>query len=124
MSNLSPSMWADIRGKGLGRIQHFIAWYCGTELARWTVGGWRWIPTGPDEHHITRMVIERKAHGFVTIKNRLFAIYWWGEGENWDVPTFEFQGEMGPEFNRIQGERFEEALADQEAPITQDDGWE
>ena len=111
-------MWTDIRGKSLSRIQHFISWYCGTDLARLTVGGWRFVPRAPDEWHMTRMVIERKAHGFISISNQVIAIYWWGEDDCWDVPRFEFQGDLGPDLNRIQDERFLEALADQEEPIT------
>lgn len=121
----SVSPWAGQLHKSLERLKHFLFYYCGESIASRTTGGWKsfWIPTmygsrkvstpeGPYTEYIEKLVIERKAHGFLVTGETALAIYWWGDGEEWNVPGFEFLTNDAPEFQKKQEELKQQAVKD------------
>lgn len=121
--------WSDIKGKGLGRLLHFIEWYCGKPICDHVVAGWtsnfQTVPTLYGAHQIPytneyrewveRSLIYKKAHGFLTVNNVLLCYYWWEE--NSDVPNFEFTGTHALKWNKAQEEFKAQAIADEETPF-------
>lgn len=108
------SRFADIKGKGLGRLLHFISWYCGDELSWYVRAGFCSVENTPYQKWVESLLIQKKAHGFLTINNQLLCFYWWKDDT--DIPIFEFMGIDYSKYNKEQEALRELAIKDEKLP--------
>jgi hypothetical protein len=95
--------FASIRGRGLGRLLHFLEKYCEEDIVNQIVSDWGSVlPSNQNyREYVEKLVASMEADGFLTLSDgRLFATYSW-DGDT-DIPTFEFFAQKAKSYRQRQ----------------------